>query len=331
MIQEIRKQGKYSNKEVRLAAQRYLDEIGILNQQLEYFKNLLRKQKEIRKNNNLYKGLEEYQNNKERISIFLSSEIPKRLYKISFDFQEILNEFLGQEIKMIFVHVDKNNTPSLYEMTSHEVLKYDYSSRNSLIARYNMSVAETSQAIKKLQIDTKIKFSLPGLNATYKEVLERYEHSRQKGRRSVFFYDINKWKYMNISSKGDINEAYAGFILLNNVPPYFNGNLENNIKDFLQSGVAKVDNISGLLQGDISQGNIEYGIKSAEASTLGLAQIKKMAEWIVNDVEFDIEKLRKKKKEFASRGKERNKIYEDLDKIANELIAEIENKIKNLT
>jgi hypothetical protein len=54
-----------------------------------------------------------------------------------------------------------------------------------------------------------------------------------------------------------------------------------------------------------------------------------MAEWIVNDVEFDIEKLRKKKKEFASRGKERNKIYEDLDKIANELIAEIENKIKN--
>jgi hypothetical protein len=45
---------------------------------------------------------------------------------------------------MIFVHVDKNNTPSLYEMTSHEVLKYDYSSRNSLIARYNMSVAETS-------------------------------------------------------------------------------------------------------------------------------------------------------------------------------------------
>jgi hypothetical protein len=38
---------------------------------------------------------------------------------------------------------------------------------------------------------------------------------------------------MNISSKGDINEAYAGFILLNNVPPYFNGNLENNIKDFL--------------------------------------------------------------------------------------------------
>ena len=51
---------------------------------------------------------------------------------------------------MIFVHMGKNKVPELYEMTSHEVLKYDYSSRNNLVARYNMNVAQMSSAVKKL-------------------------------------------------------------------------------------------------------------------------------------------------------------------------------------
>jgi O-succinylbenzoate synthase len=55
--------------------------------------------------------------------------------------------------------------------------------------------------------------------------------------------------------------------------------------------VSQVDNISGLLQGDVSKDGIEYGIKSAGASTLGLAQMKKLAQEILATPGFDKNKL----------------------------------------
>jgi hypothetical protein len=39
--------------------------------------------------------------------------------------------------------------------------------------------------------------------------------------------------------------------------------------------------MSGLLKGDVTVGNIEYGIKSAGASTLGLQQMQKIAKQIL--------------------------------------------------
>jgi len=41
--------------------------------------------------------------------------------------------------------------------------------------------------------------------------------------------------------------------------------------------VAKVDDESGLLKGDVTVNQIEYAIKGVSASTLGIKQIKKLA------------------------------------------------------
>mgnify|MGYP006976671786 CR=1 FL=1 len=79
-----------------MAAQKYLFLIERLDVELTKFKALLRRQKELRKlNPNSYKTIGEYERNKIIVSQFLSSDIPKMLYKASFDFQELLNEFLG--------------------------------------------------------------------------------------------------------------------------------------------------------------------------------------------------------------------------------------------
>ena len=43
-------------------------------------------------------------------------------------------------------------------------------------------------------------------------------------------------------------------------------NREENVNYFMVLGVAEVDNVSGLLQGDVSDGQYEYAIKSADAS-----------------------------------------------------------------
>lgn len=325
MMDEIQKSGGVQLQSLKMAAQRYLFIINDLNQELQRFKQLLKRQKEIRRSNDAYKELEEYQLNKEKVTLFLTGKVPKTLYEISFDFQKLLNEFLGQKVKMVFVY-DNGSGPELYEILTEEVLKFDYSKNNTLTARYRANVTEMSSAMKKIKSDQELKFNLPNLKEAYQQAMYRYDQSRQKGRRSVYWNTGNKWTAMTVSAAGDINEAYAMFVLLNKVPPYFNGDLESNIGEFMQSGVAQVDNISGLLQGDVTSGNIEYGIKSADASALGLTQIKKIAEQIVKD-DFSKESLEKIKAQHKAKGRTRNKLIETVDKAYADIISEIQKSL----
>jgi hypothetical protein len=85
--------------------------------------------------------------------------------------------------------------------------------------------------------------------------------------------------------EGDINEAYVSFAMLNNEIPTFQEEMEENVEDYMTdttSGVGVVDNVSGLLQGDVSVNGIEYAVKSAGASTLGLKQVIELATTIKN-------------------------------------------------
>ena len=326
MMDAIAIEGKIERQVLRDAASKYLLIIRSLQTDLNNFKTLLKRQKELRRlHSGTYANLDEYERNRTMISQFLSSSIPKTLYSISFDFQTLLIEFLGQTIKMVFVH-NGSSGPELYEMQSEEVLRYDYSKTNTLTARYRANASTLSATMKKLQIDNELKFNLQGLKGTYQEVLYRYECARQMGRRSVLWNENGKWTGLTVSALGDINEAYAAFVLLNKVPPYFNGDMETNIKDFMLSGVAQVDNISGLLQGDVTVNNIEYGIKSADASTLSLVQIRKIAEQIVADNEFDKTKLEQIKQQFKAKGRTRNKTIQMIDDVYETLIQQLQLK-----
>ena len=138
---------------------------------------------------------------------------------------------------------------------------------------------------------------------------------------------------MNISAEGDIHEAYSAFIILNKATPNFKSSkIEDLVYQFLigdglVTGVKAVDSASGMLQGDVSKNNIEYAIKSLDASILSLQQIDKLAQEIVKSKgEFDINKLRAKKEELRKKGRTRNKIRSVSQDNLNDLLELLELK-----
>ena len=313
---------------LKQAALEYKNIVEDLDQQLNLFTQKLRRQSQIRKQVGKVNAqtIDEYIKNKTDIQMFLLSEIPKKLYKASFEFQNKLNEFLGQQVKMIFV-VEGASGPELYEMTSEDILKFEYSSRNQLIARYRVTSEDLGKSLKKLEItESNLNFSLTGLKSTYTEVLERYRISRSQNLRLLMWKPGNSWKKMTISAEGDINEAYAAFVFLNKASPSFKNTMEYNIGDFA-NGIAAVDNMSGLLKGDVSVGNIEYGIKSAGASALGLSQMKILAKQILSE-DFGPESLKKIQDKMINKAKPRNYISDLIDKTATDLSTSILPRIK---
>ena len=312
-------------KILRAAASHYIAIVEDLNKKVEEFENLLRHQQNLRRGNQSnFNTLEEYIRGKDQVRAFLNSEIPKKLYEESMNFQQILNNFLGQKVTMVFVFENIDGEPELYEITSEDVLKYDYSSSNKLVARYRGDADALNHSMKQLQLTADWNFNLSGLKSTYVETLYRYRCSRQINKRIVLWQNpYNEWHAMKISAEGDINEAYASIVILNRKEPSFNSNnMEINIEQFLNE-VAQVDNISGLLQGDVTNGNIEYGIKSAGASTFSLKQIIKIAYQIVNDENFSQEKLEKIKAKFAAKGRTRNKEWKSIEKSVIEAVTKI--------
>lgn len=300
---------------LRTAAAYYVSVVEGLNKKILEFEQLLKHQKNLRKTRKSdFNTLEEYIRGRDQVKAFLNSEIPRKLYEQSMKFQQILNNFLGQKVTMVFVFENIDGEPELYEITSEDVLKYDYSSSNTLVARYRSDSDALNHAMKRLQLTSNWNFNLSNLKITYKEVIYRYRCSRQVNKRIVLWQNpYDEWHAMKVSAEGDINQAYASIVILNRKEPNFNNDLEINIEQFLNE-VAQVDNISGLLQGDITNGNIEYGIKSAGASTLSLKQIIKIAYQIINDQNFNQQKLEKIKSDFAAKGRTRNKEQKSIEK-----------------
>lgn len=309
---------------LKMAATHYISVVENLNKNVLEFEALLRHQQGLRRTNKSnFDTMDEYIRGKEQVKAFLNSDIPKKLYEESMNFQQILNNFLGQKVVMVFVFENEQGEPELYEITSEDVLKYDYSSSNTLVARYRGDSDALNHAMKRLQLTADWNFNLSNLKATYIETLYRYRCSRRINQRIVLWQNpYDEWHAMKISAEGDINEAYASIVILNRKEPSFNNDMEINIEQFLNE-VAQVNNISGLLQGDVTNGNIEYGIKSAGASTLSLKQIIKIAYQIIHDENFNQEKLEKIKSDFAMKGHTRNKIDKTLTETVKNAIIEM--------
>lgn len=310
---------------VKASAMLYLTSMQSYEAQLKDFQQLLLLQKQIRhsvhRDKNVYSVMGEYIKNKDQINSFLISDIPRKIYEASFRFQEKVNAFLEQEIVMTFVY-DGAEGPELYRIRSEDLLSYDYSSGGKLSARYRVTqnmLSDTSVLEKLKTASEKMNFNEAGLKTTYREVLERYRISKTHNRRVVLWNIDDDWQGMTVSSEGDIQEAYAGFVLLNKSYPSFNDIMEIMVRDYMVNGVANVDNISGLLQGDVTMGQYEYGIKSAGASVLGLKQMRDLAELIMKD-SFSKEKLLQHKDRLAQKGVRRNKMQQYVEEKYNDII-----------
>ena len=310
---------------VKASAMLYLTNMQSYEAQLKDFQQLLTVQKQIRhsvhRDRKAYTIMDEYIKNKDQINTFLISDIPRKIYEASFRFQESVNAFLEQEIIMTFVY-DGEDGPELYRMKGEDMLAYDYSSQGKLAARYRVTqnMLSDKSVLEKLKTVTeKTNFNEEGLKSTYKEVLERYRISKTHHRHVVLWNLDDDWQGMTVSSEGDIQEAYAGFVLLNKSYPSFNDMMEIMVRDYMVNGVANVDNISGLLQGDVTMGQYEYGIKSAGASVLGLKQMRDLAELIMKD-SFSKEKLLQHKDRLAQKGVRRNKMQQYVEEKYNNII-----------
>ena len=72
--------------------------------------------------------------------------------------------------------------------------------------------------------------------------------------------------------------------------------------------LAKVDNESGLLKGDVTVGQIEYAIKGVSASTLKMNQVIQLAEKICGKQVYTKKDLEEQKQDYHKKMKTRNHI-----------------------
>lgn len=340
MDKPVKEVVKGNLKKMREEALAYLNKLKELKKDIEDIEDRIKKLKEFRhqysnkvkvpgrkKAVSEYELMDEYVHARAEKNRLLAGDIPKQLYESSFKFQKALNEFLGQKVTMVYVYRYKNQAPVLYEILNEDILKFGDASKSGFTARYKATQKQIenmleSKAIQQLETGNDFNFNLNNLNQTYDEVMFRFRKSKKvTGGHYIILWQnpLKTWHQAFISSEGDINEAYASIVLANRQEPSFEITesnillqLELFVKDFIDE-VLKVDSLPGALEGDLEMGEIEYGIKSAGASALGLQQLADLAKSIVEDENYSEEELLKKKKEFKENKQTRNKLLESLE------------------
>lgn len=320
---------------LKAAAQKYQMIMADAGPALQQFRDTQRRKSQLiksygeRKNQKIYQEVEAYKQYKAMTDNFYNSGIPQKIIGAAFELQEAANITLNQEVETVFVFENKEGTPEVYKLGNiTDYLKYDTTSKtHNLTARFGTLKSEVS-GLQQARMDDLFdeSINMAKLDATYKEVMWRYRYSKIK---TVMWLNPNppeKWNLMKVSAEGDINEAYAA-IVLQRLGKTYENDMEQNIQDYMEE-VGKVDAVSGLLQGDVTVGNIEYSIKSAGSSIIGLAQFNKFAKEILAD-DFNIKKLEEKKEKLRENPRLRNHLKTTANEFASEELQKIHRRIES--
>jgi len=215
------------------------------------------------------------------------------------DFQNICNAFLGQQVQMTFVYIaPRTGKVTLYAVDNNiEDLTLDRASKShggGITGRYGQSrIRKMAQEIINSKYDSS------SLETTFEEVYNRYKISKNRLKLKGAAYILWKnpeWDGVWISGAGPLGEAYVNFF----INEYkFMQMMEGNVQDFMTNphyGAQLADNASGFLQGDISKGAIEFGVKINGATALGYMDIIQYAKELLNttDIRSYLEGLKKK-------------------------------------
>lgn len=256
-------------------------------------------------------------------------------------FQKQLNEFIGQKVVTKYVYSNaRTKEITLVEIDSNLALEQD-KYRGTM--RYtNMPYIRKQKEIQQAALTAKEaanEIAAGALKDTYFEVLTRGRKTKRRmlqkagmgGSFIVFWENEGKWETMRVSSEGDINEAYANFYL-NKKYFYFKKAIERDINTYMLDknyGVIAVDNISGLLQGDVNVDNIAYAIKSRGASMFGDVDIIVTAATLAGMSPGQITKealikIRESfKPEHPEQEKARQKLNEALTQTADDILTDL--------
>lgn len=282
---------------------------------------------------------EQYKINREELNNMLRGQEVEKLYRAAFKFHEDLNSILGQEVHTVILLTD-NNMPLLFDMSmedifNQKVLSFEETSKTSrLNARFRTTAKQLQeagfQALKRDNFNDELNVS--NLNLTYAEVIQRYDNYK---RLVMWLFPSNPrtWNKMRVSARGDIAEAYAMFFL-KKANYNFMGEGEKNIHYFMIDGVGEVDNVSGLLQGDVTSGKYEYAIKSADASYMSIVQMLPLANKILSGSISSLTDLQKYKEKLASKkSKVRNALEivgdKQVDETAEQMVINFQKELDN--
>lgn len=271
-----------------------------------------------------------YNKQKERIQYKQNSEYNfDKLYKASLQFnQEIFNLVQNRKVEITLVFPgDENNDPSVYAVPIEKLFEEnsgisiynDLTSTQKLEGRFKINQKKIQESLKDYLIKDNI------IQNNYRNLIQAYQVTGQdydEFHPYVFWKnsDQTNWHQLRIGgARGDIAEAYAYFFLggygsREATEALFSGQIfSRNMSHFIEQGVAKVDNVSGLYEADIMTDKIGYAVKSLSASLPGIHQMIELAYDIQNSKISNVEELKEKSKQVSDKarsGKIRNKLSE---------------------
>lgn len=342
----------YTNSELYKSAKNFIDiyqsyqkDIQIYTEQTTIIVNMLRKKKDYAKMdaNTLSQKIEaaKAEASKAYSLINKQNKIQQKLIKVyesAKNFQKECNAILGTEIKLIFVAKTKTNTPQIFDISNLKLEQYTHLDRASfsrggiLKLRFdNLSVEKLNELGAKQITNNEYQKQIDSL---YSEIMRRIDIAKEKSGGTYLMYKwSNEWNLVKINTLGDLDEAYANLVLnyhISDVKESWlgQGSMDEQIHYFMNY-LWQVNNASGFLKEDIYGGqdpksnkNIFYGVKSADASMMGLKQIYNFALIVYSKGENKNDsQLRSLAKTFGgtSGGQQRNKLITIQDTISKEI------------
>lgn len=344
----IDQQGKNFSNKIKQYAQEYLDIIKRNQEELEELNKILQHEKEVVQSikqadtNAPYEWRILSQNR----HLMTKKDHWREMVTASLKFQNQINELLNQKVELVYVYQDEKNNPVLYTLDQSLLSSalYYQNNKGKIAGRFKQNRNNFLSYLTNLtKYQLYENFNLDYFNYTYKQVIWRFNYGHQKNTDLIMWLNPSytglngkvKWLKASVNKRGDIKEAYASVILdrqINSIKLFNDEKLDNNVHSFMEQ-VAKVDNESGLLKGDVTVGQIEYAIKGASASTLGLKQIIEVAQTILNKTNYLKSDLKNQKEEFHKKAVTRNHIEnlakKEQEKWQKELQKELNIEIKN--
>lgn len=248
------------------------------------------------------------------------------LYKEINDFQVKLNHALAQEVQYIQITQDDTGNPLIIKVKEEDLLTADVASAShggGLSARFSKNALNLLQdANSSAELVTFLEDEVENINVIqqiYRSVMYKIDNYRVTGPNGketslILWHNPTPpppWKRMLMNNRGDVGEAYAAAALQEDLRKQF-AQYNEFTYDIFMNLIADVDNISGMLQGDVRDGQVEYAIKAMGASALAVIQFVKMAKDIQKTAAagklFDTRALLKKQYELAKKGVRRNQI-----------------------
>ena len=222
-------------------------------------------------------------------------------YLLAIQFDDYLNSFRhALPSSIVYAQSSSDGTISgSYEISMRElILNADKYGRINISNRRLKSGERQSLEESGSLLDEKhVQEAQMAYTGTLNRLQRFYEVANKKGNAAqggiLLWKEGKDWTYGQITNKGDIKEAYVGFLMsehINNLckqaggsPPYYNHQFIGN---FFNNYIANVTNLAAIVEEDIVTKAKQYGVKSRKSQLPSLGQYLETAEWIANQENY---------------------------------------------